>query len=140
MFLLCHALRIVLNINEWVTMEDKIKSKDLQLQLNKLNQNNFYCSHYRFWSTIATPLSHLLLQINSGANFFIYSVLNETFSRVLRQKINNVIKCCTFKRQRLDTNNEPAVTYRKSTKSSCTPENGIVVTKCEIIFSEREVV
>ena len=133
-FLLCHALRIVLSINEWVTMEDKIKSRELEERLRQDNENMYYCSYYRFWSTLAAPVSHLLLQINSGANFFIYSVLNETFSRVLRQKINGVLQC--FKK-RSEINNEPAVIYRKSTKSVSTQLNGVTVTNCEIMFSER---
>ena len=133
-FLLCHALRIVLNINEWVTMEDKIKSRELEARLRQLNESMYYCSHYRFWSTVATPLSHLLLQINSGANFFIYSVLNETFSRVLRQKINRVLQCFKTSTQRSEVNNEPTVIYRKSTKSVSTQQNRVVVTNCEIML------
>ena len=128
-FILCHSLRIVLNINEWVTMEDQIKARE------------FGCPNFRLWSSLATPLSHLLLQINSGANFFIYFVLNETFLRVFKQKIDNLI---TFIRNNIVFNkqisnqerrNEPAVIYRNQTQSSIL-SNGAPASHCEIAFAE----
>ena len=130
-FILCHSLRIVLNINEWVTMEDQIKARELR------------CPNYRFWSSLATPLSHLLLQINSGANFFIYFVLNETFLKVLKQKIANLINLkkdnLVFGKQILnqEVQREPPVMYRNRNQSVCIPLNGVGASNCEISFAEQ---
>ena len=130
-FILCHSLRIVLNINEWVTMEDQIKARELG------------CSNFRFWSELATKLSHLLLQINSGANFFIYFVLNETFLKVLKQKIANLINLkkdnLVFGKQILnqDAQREPPVMYRNRNQSVCIPLNVIGASNGEISFAEH---
>ena len=73
--LVCHSLRIVLNIEEWVNM--------------KAAQTGCYS----FWTTMAQPVGHLLLQINSSANFFIYCVLNKIFAKVLMQKLQLWFGC-----------------------------------------------
>ena len=130
-FLLCHSLRIILNINEWVTMEDQIKARKLG------------CPNFRFWSSLATPLSHLLLQVNSGANFFIYFVLNKTFLKVLKQKMANMINLKkdmrVFQKQILnqEVGKEPAVTYRNRNQSVCIPVNGPLVTQGETSYGEQ---
>ena len=133
-FLLCHALRIVLNINEWITMEDNIKARDMG------------CPNRRFWSSLAAPVSHLLLQINSGANFFIYSVLNETFLRVIKEKIRNILVCLKLLTKRPINSPDLAVIYHKDTNFHESDDqneqkeshdlNGIVVKNCEIVVSE----
>ena len=115
-FMLCHALRIALNIEEWITMEDNIKARELG------------CSNSKFWSTIAQTVSHLLLQINSGANFFIYSLHNDTFCKVLKQKTKNVFNSnCTNPREK--PTNEPLVIYRNNTVSNSNLE---LSANCEI--------
>lgn len=80
-FVICHSLRIVLNIEEWINIKASERG----------------C--YRFWTMLAKPVAHLLLQINSSANFVIYFVLNKTFTNVLRQKLISMFRCC---RQKLD--------------------------------------
>ena len=122
LFLLCHALRIVLNINEWMIVEDYIKAKELG------------CPSRRFWSSLATPVSHLLLQINSGANFFIYSVLNETFTKVLKEKIVNVLVCFKLLTQRPTKTSEQAVVFRCINTQSKSP-HGVRLKTCEIVES-----
>ena len=79
--LVCHSLRIVLNIEEWVNMKDVQRG----------------C--YSFWTSMAQTVGHLLLQINSSANFFIYCVLNKTFNKVLMKKLHPLLKC---RRQNVD--------------------------------------
>ena len=126
-FLLGHALRIVLNIDEWIYTEDSIRARDLG------------CPNRRFWTSLATPVSHLLLQINSGANFFIYSVLNETFSKMLKEKTINLLVELKLKTKipgpgRLRKSvSEPAISYRKRNKTDASNLNGIVVENCEIL-------
>ena len=58
-FVVCHSLRIILNVAEWIyTMNNKAEIKSSPNEC------------YKFWTLLAQPVSHLLLQINSGANFF----------------------------------------------------------------------
>ena len=123
---LCHALRIILNINEWIMMEDNIKAREMG------------CYNVQLWSTLAAPVSHLFLQINSAANFFIYSIFNATFAKVLKEKLKDLIKCCNAPAQRLVINkHEPIVKFRNSrTQSSrisnCSNLEGVVVNDFDV--------
>ena len=92
LFLICHALRVILNVEEFV---------NLGKQKEEVAQG---CTGEEFWTLIAIPVASLLIQVNSGTNFFIYCVLSDQFREVLRSK---------FKTQgSLDQNGESNQTKR----------------------------
>ena len=66
-FGLFHVLRVILNIEEFVTLDDQRRAKDMG------------CEWLQYWTIIAAPISHVLLQINSSINFFIYCFFNKSF-------------------------------------------------------------
>ena len=69
MFILCHFLRAVLNIQELVYFEWKLK------EIKK------GCAGVKYWAMILVPFSEFMLLTNSSANFFIYfleMIENET--------------------------------------------------------------
>ena len=71
MFFICYLLRIALNVAELVDTEMK------QEQWNK------GCPGIRFWGLIALPISGVMLQINSCADFFIYCIFDQLFKDTL---------------------------------------------------------
>ena len=75
MFFICHLLRIALNVAELVDTEMK------QEQWNK------GCPGIRFWGMIAVPISGVMLQINSCADFFIYCIYDKLFKDTLSSYI-----------------------------------------------------
>ena len=79
LFLLFHILRIVLNIEEFVSLHEITNAKKDR------------CTWLQFWTLIAVPISHMLLQINSSINLFIYCFCNKSFSNVLKSKIRGLI-------------------------------------------------
>ena len=84
LFVLCHAIRVSLNIEEFINMrgdhEEKQKSE---------------CAPPSVWSkAILPPISHFLLQFNSSANFFVYCFLNNTFRNVIKDRYVTILKYC----------------------------------------------
>ena len=79
-FLLCHTIRMILNIEELIT------HKELRYILEQAQKKNIYCSGVQFWTVIANDISHLLMQISSTSNFFIYYFSSKSF----RKAINNM--------------------------------------------------
>ena len=82
-FILCHSLRIILNVEEFVihstTMEDLKNS----------------CRYgYPFWVLIGHPISEVLLKLNSSVNFFIYCAFNNCFRKALRSRFSCVFTLC----------------------------------------------
>ena len=76
LFVVCHSLRVILNVEEIVNHEQKYE------------QGNQDCpGSVRFWEMIAMPISAVLVQINSGTNFFIYCVYDDIFKDVLKSKV-----------------------------------------------------
>ena len=71
-FVLCHSLRIILNIEEVANRARNTDKKDLQ-----------GCSPLRFWAVVLIPISSLLIQVNASANFFIYCFCDTAFKQVL---------------------------------------------------------
>ena len=73
-FIMCHTLRIILNIDEF-------------LSLTKLIEiwNKGCDDSVKVWVEVAVPINQLLIIINSSSNFFIYSFFDPTFQKVLRQ-------------------------------------------------------
>ena len=78
LFVLFHTLRIILNIDEFVTIDNSDKA------------NESGCTWLQYWTIIAVPVSHLLLQINSSINLFIYCVFNKSFRSVMKSKLFSI--------------------------------------------------
>ena len=77
MFLLCHLLRVVLNIQESAYFEWKFDQIDMG------------CPGVRFWAMILVPFSEFMLLANSSANFFIYYLFQNDFRNEIRTKLEN---------------------------------------------------
>ena len=75
LFVICQSLRIILNIEEFVNLEKRNQ---------KQNQG---CIGKEFWSVVSIPIAGLLIQINSGTNFFIYCAFSDFFREVLTSKL-----------------------------------------------------
>ena len=75
LFVICHALRVILNVEEFANLE---KNNE---------QEKKGCVGKEFWTVILIPIAALLLQINSGTNFFVYCVLSDMFRDVLKSKL-----------------------------------------------------
>ena len=67
LFGLFHILRIVLNIEEFLTLDKRKEAKEMG------------CEWLQYWTIIAAPISHLLLQLNGSINFVIYCYFNKSF-------------------------------------------------------------
>jgi hypothetical protein len=82
-FLLFHSLRIILNLEEIFTYEEK---KTLKAD------KNFYkmCQGDQFWTAIAGDYSQLLLVFNSSINFFVYGLFGKQFKEVMKEKLLDV--------------------------------------------------
>ena len=87
MFVLCHSLRVSLNIEEFNNLSDQ--EKDINETKDKMD-----CEPPKnYWSeAILPPISHFLLQFNSSLNFFVYSFLNKTFRSVLKERFFTFLK------------------------------------------------
>lgn len=87
LFVLFHVLRVILNIEEFVTLDNQRIAKEMG------------CEWLQYWTIIAAPLSHLLLQINSSINFFIYCFFNKSFRNELVSWTSVLINFCRTKRE-----------------------------------------
>ena len=90
LFGLSHVLRIVLNIEEMRSLGEEREALEKG------------CEWLKFWTIVVAPISHLLLQINSGINFFIYCFFNKAFRNVLISKLCLVFNITKCKRQNQD--------------------------------------
>ena len=79
LYLICHTPRTILNIEEFVTLNDVKMAKECN------------CAWLHYWTIIVVPISHILLQVNSGTNLFIYCLFNSLFRKALRHKFGNVL-------------------------------------------------
>ena len=79
LFVLFHTLRIVLNLEEFSTLEKRKRAKE----------NG--CEWLQYWTIIAAAISHLLLQINSSINFVIYCYFNKSFRYELSSWLNRIV-------------------------------------------------
>ena len=74
LFVICHSLRVVMNIEEVTNVARDIEgSRQCPL---------------RYWAIIIMPISSLLLQINAGTNFFIYCKFDEKFREMFLSTIS----------------------------------------------------
>ena len=72
LFLICHTLRIILNIHGLISL------KSVRESIHK------GCSGVtQTWTLIGASVSHILLTINSSINFFIYCFMCTPFRRIL---------------------------------------------------------
>ena len=68
LFVICHALRVILNIAEFFEKYSGCEGKP-------------------FWTIVSIPIAAFLLQLNSGTNFFVYCVFSELFREVVKSKL-----------------------------------------------------
>ena len=120
LFVLSHVLRITLNIEEFITLEDSNKAKD----------NG--CIWIIFWTYLAAPISHILLLINSSVNLFIYCYFNQSFRDVLVSWLRTIFKKLTFRRKVTFRSNVTAVHAQGSRKSSITTTNAGIAESIEL--------
>ena len=102
LFILFHVLRVILNIEEFITLENQRIAKEMG------------CEWLQYWTIIAAPISHLLLQINSSINFFIYCFFNNSFRDELVSWTSAVLNICRIKRR-------PTESHSIDTKLCTTP-------------------
>ena len=73
-FVLCHTLRIILNVDEFLNL-----TRFKEIRDKGCNTDN------KEWVQIAVPINQLLIIFNSSGNFFIYSFFDPAFQNALRQ-------------------------------------------------------
>ena len=86
MYIVCNLPRLLINIAEY-------------LYQDQLYQDYSDCGCVRniVWIEVSIRLSHLLLTINSSANFIIYWSVGEQFKATLARQLKRIstkIKCC----------------------------------------------
>ena len=72
-FVLCHSLRFILNVDEFLNLTTFIEEKE----------NG--CDNPKFWDSVLVPLNQILIIINASAHFFIYVFFDHGFQHVLQQ-------------------------------------------------------
>ena len=84
LFVLCHSLRIALNVNEFI-----------EVAAQKVTSDGEVCRKERIWKEYAGPFNQLLVIINSSLNFFIYVFFDNAFQQVLRTHLHmkNPFQC-----------------------------------------------
>ena len=75
LFLVSHTPRTILNLEEWIYAEEYENAR-------KKN-----CYWVQYWTLFLTPISHLLLQVNSMSSAFIYCIFNSLFREAM------IVKC-----------------------------------------------
>ena len=70
---ICHSLRVVLNIDEFI---------DITRYKEDLEKG---CNIRKFWNELAVRINQLLIIMNASANFFIYVCMDKGFQKVLRK-------------------------------------------------------
>ena len=82
-FILCHSLRIILNIVDVATHSTTFQD---------LNNDCRY--GHPLWVLISHPISEALLKLNSSVNFFIYCAFNNCFRNTIRQRVLDMLIFC----------------------------------------------
>ena len=80
-FGLCHILRVILNIEELVNIENIPKE-----------ESKGCADPVAFWVLLTVPISQVLVQINCSVNLFIYCMLNKRFKDVLKSYAMECVK------------------------------------------------
>ena len=82
-FVICHALRIILNIEEFFNLES-------------MNQSiSVGCIPWSFSFLVRVPICSTLLQINCSINFFVYCALNKRYKKVFMGYASNIYQSVT---------------------------------------------
>ena len=82
-FVICHALRIILNIEELCNLES-------------LNQSiSVGCNPWSFSFMVRATICSTLLQINCSINFLVYCALNKRYKKVFLCYASNCCRCLT---------------------------------------------
>ena len=79
LFGLFHILRIILNIEEFSSLDNRKEAKEKG------------CMWLQYWTIIASPVSHLLLQLQPCINFVIYCYFNKSFRDKLISWFNPIL-------------------------------------------------
>ena len=108
MFLSCHLLRVVLNIQESVYFEWKFA------ELEK------GCAGVKFWAMILVPFSEFMLLANSSGNFFIYYLFQKDFRNEIRIKLKKKELCTRKQTRHFDGNSEVNTTLVRDSTTKCT--------------------
>ena len=82
-FLICHILRIVLNIEDLVIHSTTFTDLEEKCQYG-----------HPFWYFISSPISEILLKFNSSVNFFIYCAFNRNFRGSIKDHLKYVGRLC----------------------------------------------
>ena len=72
MFVLCHSLRIILNLDELLNLSRFKREREKG------------CHGIKFWVRLSLPINSLMIIFNSSANFIIYVLFDRGFQQVLR--------------------------------------------------------
>ena len=94
-FLCCHVLRVGMNLEEIMTMEDKAQT------MQRAKNVGQKCQGEQFWLTITADISHLLLQMNASVHFFVYCFCSKKFKDILKEKLLQMTKLLFFYVQHL---------------------------------------
>ena len=111
LFGLFHILRIVLNIEEFASLERR----------KRVKEQNDGCEWLQYWTIIASPISHILLQLNSSLNFIIYCYFNKSFRDVLISWIN--VFSSSVRLNRTQSNDRSIRTFKCNEESSPMVQN-----------------
>ena len=84
LFVVCHALRIVMNITEIWNLDDM-----------NTQGGSIGCEGMSFWQHVSIPFSEILLLFNSSANFFVFMFFDKAFQLVLKETFSSFKQCFT---------------------------------------------
>ena len=82
-FLLCHSLRIILNVQDLATHQGMFENLDTNCRFG-----------HPFWVNISHPISETFLKLNSCFNFFIYCAFNNRFRKVAHDRLLKLFSIC----------------------------------------------
>ena len=113
--MLCHSLRIALNVNEFI-----------EVAAQKVTSDGEVCRKERIWKEYAGPFNQLLVIINSSLDFFIYVFFDKAFQQVLRTHLHmkNPFQCTCGNgdNKRCDTNGKSTIKSDVELKNVKIPE------------------
>ena len=91
-FIICHTLRIFLNIEDWIHNKTRIE---------EMKKGCTYGT--RYWVLLTILTSEILLRLNSSLNFFIYFAFNNSFRSVICRHISKMLNMCGNRKDRDDS-------------------------------------
>ena len=84
LFIVCHALRILLNAEDFIYHENIIE---------EMGKGCKYGT--RYWALLVVPISEILLRFNSSLTFFIYCAFNRSFRNAICRNISKMLNKCS---------------------------------------------